>query len=233
MAFVHTKVDLPTLTEKYIDGRRHYCTPEGNMYPSITTVLSLVGREKLQEWKDKVGEAEAERYGKMMAKRGSSLHEICEKYLRNDPDYLRGQMPDSAYLFRQIKPKLDMIDEVGVLEQQLYSDRLRVAGRCDVIASFMRQYAIIDFKASNQETEYDHKVEVSIHDNKIKKYFVQCYGYREMYKELTGKKVKWGILMVASMDHGPRLYIDTLDKYETDFLTIRKQYDIENNITGA
>lgn len=233
MAFIHTKVNLPTLAEKYIDGRRHYCTPEGNMYPSITTVLSLIGREKLQEWKDRVGEAEAEKYSKMMAKRGSNLHEICEKYLNNDPDYLRGQMPDSAYLFRQIKSKLDMIDEVKALECQMYSDRLQVAGRCDLIASFSKQDAIIDFKSSNQETEYNPNVKVSIHDNKIKKYFVQCYGYREMYKELTGKNVKWGILIVASLDHGPRLYINKLDKYETDFLTIRKQYDIENGITGA
>ena len=31
---------LPELKTKTVDGKRHYVTPEGNHYPSITTVLS-------------------------------------------------------------------------------------------------------------------------------------------------------------------------------------------------
>ena len=40
--FDHVKlnVELPDITTESIKGKRFYVTPEGNKYPSITTVLS-------------------------------------------------------------------------------------------------------------------------------------------------------------------------------------------------
>ena len=32
------QLDFPVLKTKTVDGKRHYVTPEGNHYPSITTV---------------------------------------------------------------------------------------------------------------------------------------------------------------------------------------------------
>ena len=39
--FNHTPVDLPPVKARNSDGVRLYETPEGNKYPSITTVLSI------------------------------------------------------------------------------------------------------------------------------------------------------------------------------------------------
>lgn len=227
--FRHDFVNLPPLTEVYENGRRHYETPKGKVYPSITTILSLAGRDKLNEWRDKVGDEEAERFGKMMAKRGSNLHNICENYLNNEPDPTREHMPDAKYMFKQIKDHIDKIGTVRAIEAQLYSDSLRVAGRCDVIANYMGRLAIIDFKTSNQEVEFDRAAPPNINDNKIHKYFVQCYGYSQMFKERTGESIDYGILIIASMDYGPRIFADRLNKYSDEFMAIRKQYDEETS----
>ena len=37
--FTHTPVEIPELETKTVDRKRFYLTPEGKMYPSITTVL--------------------------------------------------------------------------------------------------------------------------------------------------------------------------------------------------
>ena len=44
---------------EYINGKRHYITPEGNNYPSITTVLGEFSKVNIQKWRERVGEAEA------------------------------------------------------------------------------------------------------------------------------------------------------------------------------
>ena len=39
--FKHQKINLPEIKATTTDGVRLYETPEGNKYPSITTVLSV------------------------------------------------------------------------------------------------------------------------------------------------------------------------------------------------
>ena len=45
--FAHVKlnVELPDITTESIKGKSFYVTPEGNKYPSITTVLSDRNKE--------------------------------------------------------------------------------------------------------------------------------------------------------------------------------------------
>ena len=55
MTFNHKTVNLPELTTETINRKRFYVTPEGNKYPSITTVLSIRKKEGLLEWRKRVG----------------------------------------------------------------------------------------------------------------------------------------------------------------------------------
>ena len=51
------KLDLPRLQRvTKIDGERYYVTPEGNRYPSVTTVLSEFKKKDLARWRARVGE---------------------------------------------------------------------------------------------------------------------------------------------------------------------------------
>ena len=50
--------DMPTTT---VDGKRHYTTPNGDRYPSVTTVLSSMSAEGIAAWRARVGTEEANR----------------------------------------------------------------------------------------------------------------------------------------------------------------------------
>ena len=40
------------------NGKRHYVTPEGELYPSITTILSEFSKASIQEWRKRVRKRE-------------------------------------------------------------------------------------------------------------------------------------------------------------------------------
>lgn len=209
--FRHVFVDLPVLTEEYIDGKRHYKTPEGNVYPSVTTILSRLPNESLDNWQKRVGEAEANRVKSIAARRGSYLHEICEKYLLNEDHPMRGQMPDVQAMFRDIKHVIDRIDEVYAVEAQLYSDEHKFAGRCDVIGTFDSYPAIIDFKTTRSS--------VDISMDKVKKYFMQLAAYSIAFEERTGRLIDQGVLIFGSNEVESVCIPGCLTKYRQEFIS--------------
>ena len=84
--FNHKQVTLPTLKTETINRKRFYVTPEGNKYPSITTVLSSRKKEGLWEWRKRVGNDVANYVARTSAARGTAVHHMCEDYLNNDLD---------------------------------------------------------------------------------------------------------------------------------------------------
>ena len=81
--FEHVPVELPEITAKTTDGVRLYETPEGNKYPSITTVLSVRNKKGLMEWRKRVGNEVANYVAGKAASRGTKVHHMCEDYLNN------------------------------------------------------------------------------------------------------------------------------------------------------
>ena len=63
---------------------RKYLTPDGKAYPSITTVLSILTRKAIMEWRKRVGEEEANKISRQAAGRGTDVHAIIEKAVQND-----------------------------------------------------------------------------------------------------------------------------------------------------
>ena len=81
--FNHVPVSLPELETKTVDRKRFYVTPEGEEYPSITTVLSSRSKQGLTEWRKKVGDEVANYVSGKAASRGTKVHHMCEDYLNN------------------------------------------------------------------------------------------------------------------------------------------------------
>ena len=174
--FCHNLIDLPILEQiNSLMGRR-YKTPDGNLYPSVTTVLDkTLDKTGLEEWKAAVGEEEARRVARIAANRGTQVHELCEDYIMNEP--LRKAMPLSKMMFNQIKTVLDEnVDNIRVSEGRLYSDKLMVAGSVDLLANWKQEKATIDFKTSIREKEREW----------IDGYFLQTSMYAFMAWERTG-----------------------------------------------
>ena len=83
--FNHVQLDreVPKLQQVNENGTRYYVTPEGNKYPSITTVLSAYNIGHIMEWRKRVGEEQANKISRQASGRGTRIHTLCEKYIDN------------------------------------------------------------------------------------------------------------------------------------------------------
>lgn len=178
MHFRHELIDHLDLTTVEADGKRFYQTTSGERFPSVTTMLSAtVDKSGLNEWRDRVGEEEALHVMRRSGTRGTAMHNMCEKYLLNDPTYNRGVMPSVQVLFNQVRPVLDArVDLVMATEIPMFSRHLRLAGRCDVVGRFDGKRSIIDYKTTNWAKDMD----------MLESYFIQEACYAIMFEECYG-----------------------------------------------
>lgn len=213
--FTHKTIPFNDLKTVTIDGKRFYQTPEGNTYPSVTTITGLYNKKEILEWRKRVGEEEANRISTKASSRGTRVHKLCEDYLNNELNTDR-YMPDSVGMFKSIQPIIDQyVDNIYAIEAPLYSDHLKVAGRVDCIAEFDGKLAIIDFKTSSRQKSED----------KIQNYFMQCAAYAVMFEELTGIPVpRLAIIMAVDSDH-PQLFVKKRNDYIGMFKTYREMFD--------
>lgn len=208
---VFNHIKLPELDfdleAKTTDSGRKYFTPEGNSYPSITTVLSAFTDKKfLVEWRKRIGEEEANKITKKSSTRGTKLHSICEKYLLNEMNEMKIKtlMPDIKDFFLQLKPYIDEnVDNVYGTEQALYSDVLKIAGRTDCIAEWNGKISIIDYKNSIRMKE----------EKNIQNYFIQCTAYAQMFKFLTKKPIEQIVVAIANEEGKPQIFVRETTKY--------------------
>lgn len=210
------------LKTKMTLGRRDYITPKGNVYPSATTILSTLNKDYLIEWRKRIGDAEADKIVRIAASRGTKFHDACEKYLLNEMDSSRlmSLMPDAKQLFVSVRPEFEKnIGKVYCLEQALYSDRLKIAGRVDCVAEWNGILSIVDFKNSLKlKREED-----------IFNYFSQCTMYACMFTELTGRPVKQ-IVVAVGIVHSmqPQIFVKKTSEYLEDTIKLIKKYHKEN-----
>lgn len=212
MTFEHIK--LPALDfdleAETTDAGRYYITPNGDRYRSVTTVLASYSKAGIQEWRERVGDAEADKISGKASRRGTDLHDVCEKYLLNSltPMKIRGMMPHIKQLFNQLKPHFDKkIGEIYCLEQALYSDKMKVAGRVDCIAFWGGVLSVIDFKTSAKFKD----------ESYILNYFMQCSAYAEMFEELTGIPIDQIVVAIAvEGEEFPQFFVQSKTKYLTE-----------------
>ena len=102
------ELDFELESETTESGRR-YTTPNGEKYPSITTVLSSYNKKAIMEWRQKVGNEEANRIAGRASRRGTQLHTLCEKYILGELTGMKMQtlMPLDKMMFGQLRPLLD------------------------------------------------------------------------------------------------------------------------------
>ena len=217
-------VEAPTLTEliaETTDSGRVYNTPDGNRYPSVTTILSELSKAGIAAWRKRVGAEEANRISTQASTRGTKIHQICEDYLNNKPDYLDGQMPANVFTFKQIQPILDQyVDNIQYLEAPLYSDFLKTAGRVDCIAEFDGKLSIIDFKTSRKPKKKEW----------ISNYFMQASCYAVMYEERTEIPVSRTVVIVAVDGSEPQVFVENRDNFIEEFVDARVSYKEKYNV---
>ena len=223
MTFKHELVQLKELNTKSSDKGRFYETPEGQSYPSVTTITGLLSKASILAWRQRVGDSKADAITKAATTRGNKVHKMAEMYLRNEMasqiNLFEDPMPHIEDMFFQLTELLDnSIGIINAIEAPLYSDQLKVGGRVDVIAEWDGELAVIDFKTSSKPKK----------ESWIDGYFMQSSAYALMFEELTGIKINKIVIAIAVENNRSQVFIKNSTEYLQQFIDLRKTYDIMN-----
>ena len=205
MQFHHVPLTTIDLEAEMVDNRRVYVTPEGNKYPSVTTVIGNNPDKKagIAKWRRRVGEEKANRVSTRAATRGTSFHLMCEDYLNNKYDeekFKDKHLP--LMMFKNAKQTLSRINNIYAQEVALYSDHLEIAGRVDCIAEFDGELSIIDFKTSAEEKKLKW----------IEDYLIQETAYACMLYERYKLKVNKIVTIIACESGDTQVFVETPKK---------------------
>lgn len=220
--FNHTSPpDIKELDTESVDGKRFYVTPDGKKYPSVTTVISLHSQDGIKKWRERVGEAVANRISNQASVRGTAVHKLCEDYINNVDDYTKGHMPVNVESFNSIKPILDhKLDNVVMQEVPLYSHFLKVGGRVDCIGDWGGRISVIDFKTAKKAKLKEY----------VEGYFMQASAYCVMYEELTRQPINQIVIIIAVDNDEPQVFIERRDNYIHKFIELRKDYENQHGV---
>jgi len=201
--FKHQFVPVVDLTTETIDGQRHYVLEDGvTKLKSVTTILGeKTDKSALLEWRKRVGDEEANRVSTQAARRGTSVHNMAEKYLLNEDmtPFFQKEMPINIETFQKFQPVLDKhIGTILGIETPLASKVLKCAGRTDLVAEYDGVLSIIDFKTSKRLKDESH----------IENYFLQATVYSMMFEWTYNLSVPKIVIMIAVDDEStPQIFI--------------------------
>jgi len=224
----------PELQQINFLDRRVYKRSEGVYYPSVTTILQYMPKNKFFEsWLKDVGH-NADLIMKRAGKQGTQVHEACEKLILGEQvswmdDY--GNARYSQIVWEMILKFYEFWNtykpELISSEEFVWSDKFKYAGTADIVCKLNDQTWLLDIKTSN-----------SIH----KSYDLQLASYAKALEESKGIKIdRTGIVWLKAHSRGPAkngktmqgkgwkvLEIDEIDKNFDLFEMIYKLYSLEN-----
>lgn len=225
MKFKHVPADLgydDLQCETKSTGRK-YADPNGDTYPSVTTVLGHLGEEAIQAWRARVGEKEANKISRQASTRGTAVHSLLEDFVNNDDSYLTKEFDNSA---KELQHKQNIqtaskvfdileenLDEVWGQELALYSKHLHMAGRVDCVGVWNGKPAIIDYKTSRKTKKKEW----------ISSYFLQTAAYAIMFEERTGQPITQLVVLIAG-DCGSQVFVEHRDNWTQDLWSAIKEY---------
>jgi len=209
-------VSLPSIERIDTSAGRRYKTPEGKLFPSVTTVLSSIPNKYLDSWKERVGD-ESVKIASRAAKRGTYIHEQCEHLLKGT------RAPENPYskmlhwdMWKTFEPVVKKIGDVYAIEAPLYSNKWAVAGTVDCVGMWEGKLSIIDFKTSSRRKSH----------TDIDNYFIQTSCYAEMWKEITGNAIEDLVILMAVEDDSPLIFKDQRSNWIDKFREVRVQYKL-------
>lgn len=214
---------IPQATLKTIQTPkgRFYITPDGNQYPSVTTVLGAGTKEWRENWRTSLGPEKADKEAKRAADRGTSVHTMIEKFLNNDPAPTQEQELSHILEFNTLRLHLKQINNIRSQETVVWSDTMRIAGRLDCVGEYKNVLSIIDFKTSTNTKRLD----------MIEDYWLQTTAYALMLQERYDVYIEQAVIMI-SVERGatPMIFTRPIDQYISPLL---KRINTYHNSQGT
>jgi len=238
------RVDTPVgRFYKYtIDETKSFDEGGFKLMPSVTTVLGLLGSDKLDKLEAEMGKEALQQLGLKAALRGTAMHMFLENFficIKNGKD------PDSCLLYTQKKSPTDLLND-GLEQERItagrelfynylyegYLDRVKkVIFTERFIWSIVFLFAgTADFCFVNENGELvigDFKSASSIKDEEtIHKYELQLAAYIIAFEEIYNTKVHHAELWISHpLGIQERILSgDELEKRKKEFLSLVEKY---------
>ena len=192
--FNYTKISRET-----VDGKRHYCLPDGVKVPSVTTILDKTKpeekRQALANWKRRVGEAQAQQITTEASSRGTRMHMWLETYVKEGDMGMPGTNPYSQQSHSManiivFEGLAKNVTEFWGVEVPIYYSGL-YAGTTDCIGVWKGKPAILDFKQTNKPKKREW----------IDDYFIQLAAYALAHNNTHGTDIKQGVILMCSAEN--------------------------------
>ena len=184
--------EYPTLERVDLEIGRHYLDSTKKPVPSVTTVLSGTSKstDALIQWRNRVGNEEAERIIKQSTDIGTAVHEAIENYLNgaywNNFDETHDQQLAQKISTKFINDGLKGITEIWGLEVGLLLDNL-YAGTADCVGMYENIPTLIDFKTAKKIKKREW----------IEDYFLQGCAYANAHNVMFGTNIEQIVILMV------------------------------------
>ena len=202
-----------------------YTGSTGEFYPSVTTVIHILGSKKISRWANYLGFKHMDFDKELLkaAEFGTAAHAFCRQILdpsAPNPDPYECTLEEKAKLKNVILSFIQFQEihhiKAIVTEYEMVSDELKVGGTCDVYGSFEykgQHYedCIIDFKTAKRVQEI---------------MWLQLGAYYLLLKE-KGYNPKYGVILRLRPEASLPSIIeeDKLIEYGNAFVTLKHFFD--------
>ena len=217
--------------------RRVYKKEEGVYYPSVTTILQYMPKNKFfDNWLKDVGH-NADLIMRKAAEEGTAVHNAVEQLIAGNEITWMDEYGNAKYnltVWQMILKAADFFKthkpEVIAAEEFTFSDQFQYAGTADLIVKMDGEIWLLDVKTSN---------------NLHRSYDLQLAAYAKAWEEMFGQKIdRTGILWLKStkrsaskkdgvyQGHGWEIkVVDEIEKNFELFNTIYSLYKLDNPTT--
>lgn len=189
---IKNKYAYPILERVDTEIGRHYLDATNKPVPSVTTVLSGTSKSKdgLIQWRNRVGDEEADRVIKQSTDIGTAVHEAIEKFLNkeswNDFGDTSDQIMAKNISHKFVNDALDGITEIWGLEVGLILDNL-YAGTADCVGLYKNVPTLIDFKTAKKIKKRDW----------IEDYFLQGCAYANAHNVMFETDIQQIVILMV------------------------------------
>lgn len=208
------KVEVYQRVSDFLKEKREPSTK----YPGVTRILSATQDESgLLEWRQRVGEVEADRIVKESCAIGNSLDTLVQKHFTEDNFKQENYKSETGYdLYRQLKKPMARVEPLA-LQMKVWSDRLRVMGYLDILGWYDGVLSVMDVKNTRTTKKKEY----------VEDYFLQTSIYCLCLYDLLGIEIKQIVLLIADRSNTvPQIFIErTKNHVKTSIHRIKEYYE--------
>ncbi|MCC3434399.1 MAG: exonuclease [Oscillatoriales cyanobacterium] len=186
------------------NGRFYYKDENCILLPAVTTILKatqpIESVAALSNWRNKVGNAEANRIALTSRRRGELLHQWVK-------DYLQGLSPTASSLIQpycySVQSVLEKLSDVQLVETVVPNYVEEYAGKVDLVAGYEGVPCTIEWTTAEEpklrvEKLYDKPLQLVAYGGAINR----CYG-----ESLFGDKIVNALIVVALPGEDAEIFV--------------------------